>query len=213
MLHKRFVVSVCFLVAFSTLHSAAQNRVRIGLIPFDVTNVDGGTFTAANALAKLVRAQMITDKRTQPVLLELPAGAKLPLSQQQLAALIAENDVELIVAGTVLEAKTTHGSNRVSTGGFGGAIGGAVGGSVTRTRAEVTMHVELVGKDGDVHDTFPIEESNTDVGVGADIWTALGSFDAGDTGWEKSPMGKALREAAEKLASEVMKRKAKAGAL
>jgi curli biogenesis system outer membrane secretion channel CsgG len=88
-----------------------------------------------------------------------------------------------------------------------------VGGSLTRTKAEVMMHVELVGRDGDVHDTFEVEGSNTDVGVGADIWTTLGSFDAGDTGWEKSPMGKALREAAQKLSAEVMKRNAKAGAL
>ena len=60
--------------------SLAQDRLRIGLLPFDVANVDGGTHAAATALAKLVRAEMITDKRVQPVLLDLPEGAKLPLS-------------------------------------------------------------------------------------------------------------------------------------
>jgi hypothetical protein len=45
------------------------------------------------------------------------------------------------------------------------------------------------------------------VGVGADIWTSLGGFDVGDTSWDKSPMGKALREAAQKLAAEAIRRR------
>ena len=198
---------VVVLALLVTTSASAQDRARVGLLPFDIANVDGGTASAAAALAKLVRAEMITDKRVQPVLLELPEGAKLPLSEKQLAMLAAENDLDMIVAGTVLEAQTTHGSNRVSTGGFGGRIGSAVGGSMSRTRAEVTMHVELVDEDGEVTETFQVEGSNTDVGVGADIWTSLGGFDMGDSGWDKSPMGKALREAAHKLAAETIKRR------
>ncbi|MGH9175347.1 MAG: hypothetical protein ACRD1H_13370 [Vicinamibacterales bacterium] len=186
---------------------SAQDRLRIGLLPFDVANVDGGTHAAAAALAKLVRAEMITDKRIQPVLLDVPDGARLPLSTQQLATLAEENDLQLVIAGTILEAATTRGSNRISTGGLGGRIGTSVGGSMTRTRAEVKMHVELAGKDGEVSDAFQVEGSNTDVGVGTDIWSAIGSFDIGDNGWDKSPMGKALREAAQKLSSETMRRK------
>lgn len=186
---------------------SAQERLRIGLLPFDVANVDGGTHAAATALAKLVRAEMITDKRVQPVLLDVPDGAKLPLSPPQLATLAEQNNLQLIIAGTILEATTERGSNRISTGGLGGRIGTSVGGSMTRTRAEVKMHVELAGKDGEVSDAFQVEGSNTDVGVGTDIWSAIGSFDLGDHGWDKSPMGKALREAAQKLSSETMRRK------
>lgn len=60
-------------------HAAAQGRARVGLIPFDVASVDGGTHQAATALAKLVRAQMITSRTMQPVLIDLPAGETLPL--------------------------------------------------------------------------------------------------------------------------------------
>ncbi len=199
------VLFVMLTLAMGT--GSAQERLRIGLLPFDVANVDGGTHAAATALAKLVRAEMITDKRVQPVLLDVPDGAKLPLSAQQLAALAEQNGLQLIIAGTILEATTSRGSNRISTGGLGGRIGTSVGGSMTRTRAEVKMHVELTGKDGEVSDTFQVEGSNTDVGVGTDIWSAIGSFDLGDHGWDKSPMGKALREAAQKLSSETMRRK------
>jgi hypothetical protein len=195
------------LALFVATAATAQDRTRVGLLPFDIANVDGGTASAATALAKLVRAEMITDRRVQPVLLDIPEGVKLPLSSTQLAALVEANDLDMIVAGTILEAETTRGSNRVSTGGLGGRFGSAIGGSVSRTRADVRMHVELVGKDGEVSDTFQVEGSNTDVGVGADIWTSLGGFDVGDTGWDKSPMGKALREAAQEMAAETIRRR------
>jgi hypothetical protein len=199
-------VLFAFLAVLIATSAPAQDRVRVGLLPFDIANVSGGSYTAAQALAKLVRVEMITDKRVEPVLLELPPGARLPLTAAQLSALAAENDLEMIIAGTILDAETTRGSNRVSTRGLGGRIGSSVGTSVTRTRAAVSMHVELV-KDGQVTHAFQVEGTNTDVGVGADIWTSLGGFDVGDAGWDKSPMGKALREAAQKLAAEAIRRR------
>jgi nucleotide-binding universal stress UspA family protein len=192
--------------------AAAQERTRVGLIRFDVASVDGGTQQAATAMAKLVRAQMITNRALQPVLIELPAGETLPLPEERLAALAAQHQVDLIVAGTILDASTTRGSNRVSTGVIGSAIGvGSVGGSMTKTRAEVRMHVELAGPDGRTRHAFEVEGTNTDVGIGADLWTTLGSFDVGEANWDHSPMGKALREAAQKLTSEVVRRRRSGG--
>lgn len=73
------VLFVLFAVLIAS-GASGQDRVRIGLLPFDIANVSGGTYTAAQALAKLVRVEMITDKRVQPVLLDPPSGARLPLS-------------------------------------------------------------------------------------------------------------------------------------
>lgn len=198
-------------LAVASIALSAQDRTRVGLIPFDVANVDGGTQQAATAMAKLVRAQMISSKSVQPILIELPPGAKLPLPEDRLAALATENDVKIIVAGTILEASTTRGSNRISTGsipGVGGVGGyGNVGGSMSKTKAEIQLHVEMVNNEGRTYDTFKVEGSNTDVGIGADVWTTLGNFDVGEQSWDKSPMGKALREAAQKLSTEVQKRR------
>jgi len=47
---------------------------------------------------------------------------------------------------------------------------------------------------------------DTTVGVGVDLVTVMGSFDAGDNDWEKSPMGKALKKAAGKVAEETARR-------
>lgn len=205
---RTIVASVLVLGALAVVPAAAQGRARVGLIPFDVASVDGGTHQAATALAKLVRAQMITNRSMQPVLIELPAGETLPLPEDRLAALAAEHKVDLIIASTVLDATTTYGSNRVSTGSLGRVAGiGNVGGSMRKTRAEVRLHVEIVNPEGTTTHAFEVEGNNTDVGIGADLWTTLGGFDVGDAGWDKSPMGKALREAAEKLVNEVQKKR------
>jgi curli biogenesis system outer membrane secretion channel CsgG len=207
----RIQLVLCWALALGVAAStdaAAQTRARVGLIPFDVASVDGGTRQAATAMAKLVRAQMITSRTLQPVLIELPAGETLPLPEDRLASLVAAHKLDLIVAGTILDANTTRGSNRVSTGSLGGVVGvGGVGGSVTKTRAEVRLHVEVVDAEGRTTQAFEVEGDNTDVGIGADLWTTLGSFDVGEPSWDKSPMGKALREAAEKLVSDVQKRR------
>lgn len=208
-LHRiRLVLSGALaLIALASIPATAQDRTRVGIIPFDVASVDGGTQQAATAMAKLVRAQMVTNRALQPVLIEL-AGDTLPLPEERLAALAAEHKVSMIVAGTILEATTTRGSTRISTGSIGSAIGvGGVGGSMTKTRAEVRIHAELVRPDGRILHALEIEGNNTDVGVGADLWTTLGSFDVGEANWDQSPMGKALREAAQKLTSEVVKRR------
>ena len=203
---RRLVLVLALSIA--TVSLSAQERTRVGLIPFDVASVDGGTQQAATAMAKLVRQQMISSKTVQPLLIELPADAKLPLPEDWLAALAAEHNVRIIVAGTILEASTTRGSNRVSTGSIPGVGGiGNVGGSMSKTKAEVQLHVEMVNAEGRTFETFQVEGSNTDVGVGADVWTTLGGFDVGEQSWDKSPMGKALREAAQKLSTEVQKRR------
>lgn len=199
---------VCAVAAVSAAPSVAQDRTRVGIIRFDVASVDGGSHTAATAMAKLVRQQMVTSRQLQPVLIDVPAAESLPLTEDRLAALAAEQKVTLLVAGTILEASTTRGSNRVSTGSLGGLAGvGSVGGSMTRTHAEVRIHVELVNAEGRTTHAFEVKGDNTDVGVGADLWTTLGSFDVGEANWDQSPMGKALREAAQKITSEVTRRR------
>jgi curli biogenesis system outer membrane secretion channel CsgG len=132
------------------------------------------------------------------------------LTPQRAAELGKSAGVDLILLGTVLEASSSRNNNRASTSRLGGIIGSSVGGSVTRTTAKISLHAELVeSATGRSVDTFEVEASNPDTGVGADLWSTLGNFNLGDDGWQKTPMGKALREAAQKLTTEVAKRAVK----
>ena len=181
----------------------------VGIVPFDVTAVQGsGGADAGRTLSTLIRIEMLKNKSLEPQLVPMPAGTTAPVAPKQAAEIGKSADVRFLLVGTVLEATTTRGNSRAYTGygGLGGVAGTAVGGSVTRTTGKVALHAELVNVETGKFETFEVQASNTDVGVGADLWTTLGSFSTGDEGWQKTPFGKALREAAQKLTVEVGKR-------
>jgi hypothetical protein len=179
----------------------------VGIVPFDVTAVDGaGAAEAGRVLATLVRVEMLKNRQLRPQLVTLPADARPPLGPKQAAAIGQAADVEFVLLGTVLEATTTRSTNRAASA-LGGIVGStSIGGSVSRTTGKVTLHAELVNAATGTFDAFEVDASNTDVGIGADLWTTLGSFNTGDDGWQKTPFGKALREAAGKLTTEVARR-------
>jgi curli biogenesis system outer membrane secretion channel CsgG len=195
------------LVAIFSLFTAAAapaQQLAVGLLPFDVVSVSGSGAQAGENLAKLVRVEMIKAHKLRPVLLELPAGAKLPIDASAAAQVGKAGGAALVISGTVIEANETHSSNSASSGGLLSGIG--VGGSVSKSTARVSLNVELIDAEtGESLKNFEVEGKNTDVGVGADFNTALGGADIGGSGWDKSPMAKALREAARKINDEVAK--------
>jgi hypothetical protein len=173
----------------------------VGIVPFDVTSIEGSGVEAGRVLATLVRVELLNNQRLLPRLIKLPEGARLPLQTKDASTL-----------GTVLEASSARSNNRATTRAIGKVLGGAgagVSGSLTRTTAKVTLHVQLVPSKSSDPQAFEVSESHTDIGVGADFHTTLGAFSAGDAGWQKTPMGKALRDAARKISVELAQRIAK----
>jgi curli biogenesis system outer membrane secretion channel CsgG len=202
---RRAATVLCLLTMLAPAATgAAAPPLRVGVVPFDFATSDGNSSRAAASLAKLLRAQMIMGRQLQPVVLDVPAGARPPLAPDALVAAASGAEVQVVVAGTVLEATVSHSSNRLRLPRSG------LGGSLTRVKAKVVLQIELDDPaTGQAFDSFLVEGSNTDVGLGADIYTVLGSFEAGDNGWEKSPMGKALREAAQRASQQVARRAGK----
>ena len=198
--------SVAAAAVFATALSLnAADPATVGIAPFDVSTVEGGSGPeAGRVLGTLVRVEMLKNKQLRPQVIELPAGVRAPLPPQKAVELGKSAGVDVMLVGTVLEASTTRNTNRANTSRLGGLVGSAVGGSLTRTTAKVMLHAELVDvATGNQLGTFEVEGTNTDTGVGADLWTTLGNFNLGDDGWQNTPMGKALREAAQKLTTEV----------
>ena len=208
---RRSLLTIVVACTLALIQAQAADPPTIGIVPFDVSTVQGsGGADAGRVLGTLVRVEMLKNKQIRPQLIELPTGVRPPLTPQRAAELGKSAGVDLMLLGTVLEASSSRNNNRASTSRLGGIIGSSVGGSVTRTTAKISLHAELVeSATGRSVDTFEVEASNTDTGVGADLWSTLGNFNLGDDGWQKTPMGKALREAAQKLTTEVAKRAVK----
>lgn len=205
---RTILVATCTLLCIPP--AARAQQIAVGLLPFDVVSVSGAGAEAGENLAKLVRVEMIRARKMRPVLLELPPDARLPVDAAIAAQIAKDGGASVVIAGTVIEATETHSSNRANTGSLMGSLG--VGGTMSRSTARVTLNVELVdAESGESLKNFEVNAKNTDVGVGADFNTALGGLDVGGSGWDKSPMAKALREAAKKINDEVAKAVASRG--
>ena len=199
-----WLIIVCLAAAVGAAGRAQAQQTPVGLLPFDVVSVSGAGGDAGANLAKLLRLEMIRGRKLRPLLLELPAGTSLPMDPKNAAKIGTDSGASLVVAGTVIEATQQYSSNRANTGGLLSGIG--VGGSVSRQTARVSLDIELIdAATGALVKSFEVEGKNTDVGVGMDLSSALGGLGLGDNAWEKTPMGKALREAARKANDEIVK--------
>jgi curli production assembly/transport component CsgG len=196
----RSSVVLCLLATATLAQPLAAAKLAVGIVPFDVETVDGASPSSGEALAKLVRIEMIKSARLQPTVL----GSAKTTEEAAKAGAAAKSDI--VVVGTVLSVDTSGGETGANSGSLlGGAIG--VGGRLRRTTTHVELHIELVNpKTGDIVDTFEVEGKNSETGVGGDFSTALGGVDSDAGGLDRSSIGKALREAAQKITAEVTKR-------
>ncbi len=148
---------------------------------------------------------MIKGRKLTPVLLTLPPEVTHPVPSEQAATIGKSADVGLVLVGTVVDASTSQTSHSANTGGLLSSVG--ISGRIDRSSAEVSLHLDLVDPaTGKVVDSFDVDGKASDTGVGMDFSTALGGIDTGDGAWEKTPMGKALGNAARKVSDEVAKR-------
>lgn len=180
----------------------ADTKPTVGILPFDVVSVAGATRQAGEGLARLVRIEMVRAKEVSPMLLERKAETKKPVDPQEAARIGTAAGADFVLIGAVLEAATSQSSKGANSGRLMSRLG--VRGRVSKTKAEVTLHAELVdSRSGEIVHEFEVKGSESDVGVGADVWTVIGGVDLEDDAWLKAPMAKALREAAQKVAREV----------
>jgi len=190
------------------LPAAAADKLRAGILPFDVVSVDGAADAASRAMAKLVRMEMIKNSKLTPELLTVAPGTKTPISAEMASTLGKQANVAVVIIGTVMEASSEQSTHSADTGSIMSGLG--IGGRVDKSTAKVSLHVDLVNPaSGEIADSFDVEGKASEMGLGGDFSTTLGGFDTGNTSWEKTPMGKALQDAAKKLTEQVAKRASK----
>lgn len=177
----------------------APPPVKIGLFPFDDATGEAGT--AGQGIIKWVRADMAQDKRLLPRVLTAPAEG---LDRERAVALGKEAGVDAVLLGTILEANvdvSQHGgtSSALSRVGVGG-----VGSSVSSAKAEVILQGELVSvATGDVLLTERVTGKKVESKIRGDVQTNFGSMNLEGDEAKNSPLGKALKDAVEKLVHAV----------
>ncbi len=204
-LSRRFLVSLVGAVLLASVAKGQQNapaKLTIGILPLDDGTGQGLSAANAAALAKQLRAEFLKSERLAPRLLNLPDGTALPLEPEKAAEVGRAAKTDLVLAATLLRAETKQSDKGMR--GPGSIFGTSVGGRVQSVSAEVKLQVELIRVgDGQRLATFTVEGKKTDAHLSADINSNLGSTDFGSPGFTGSPLGQALQQAMQKLATQV----------
>lgn len=210
MLNPRLLVVLALVVAGAPRLSAqapaaASPPELIGILPFDAVTSEGYSATASRGLANMLRAEMVRDPRLMPKLLDLPRGTRPPLAPAESARLGRAAKVDLVLAGTVIGTDVDRKRVGGSTGGVLRGVG--LGGRVGRTQATVNLQVQLINPaDGAIIDTFEVEAKSSSFSGGSNVWTEIGRMNFDDDDWVRTPIGKALHEAALEIIGKVVAR-------
>ncbi len=196
------LVGAVLLTGVANAQTSAPAKLTVGILPLDDSTGQGLSAANAAAFAKQLRAEFLKSERLTPRLLNLPEGAALPLEPEQAAEVGRAAKTDLIIAATLLRAETKQSDKNMR--GPGNIFGTSVGGRVQSVSAEVKLQVELIRVAyGQRLATFTVEGKKTEAHLSADVNSSLGSADFGSPGFAASPLGQALQQAMQKLATQV----------
>lgn len=178
--------------------SSAQ---KIGILPFEDAAGVGPAF--GEQVAKFIRSEFLQNKKFLPKFISYkPEGTESSsIDLEKAIELGKKNGVDYIVIGTILEAEASS-----SSSGVGGVsiLGQSVGSNLRTVTATVTIQADLISvAKGVLVESFRETGTKTDHSVGTDVSTEWGSLNADKDGRGSTPNAAALREAVEKLVSEM----------
>ena len=193
-------------LAIPVLVAGQAQPVKIGILPFlDASGAMRGDTAAA--LSRLVQAEMSHSAPTLSAkVLTLDASTKLESLDQEKAVEIAKAaGVDVVLLGTVLEAK----SSESTKGGWLPPIAGqSANVQVRSVKANVMLQGDLyrIADSGKVA-SLRVPGSHSDNKFGGGVYTNLGAWDGHSSVFLDSPLGKALQEAVTGLVKKISQTK------
>ncbi|HUI64698.1 MAG TPA: CsgG/HfaB family protein [Bacteroidota bacterium] len=174
---------------------------KIGILPFEDAAGVGPSF--GEQVAKFIRSEFLQNKKVLPKFIAYKGEGSEPSSVdvEKAVDLGKKNGVDYVVIGTILEAEASS-----SSSGIGGVsiLGQSVGSNLRTVTATVTIQADLISvAKGTLVESFRETGTKTDHSVGADVSTEWGSLNADKDAAGNTPNAAALREAVEKLVSEM----------
>ena len=189
-------------LAIPVLVAGQAQPVKIGILPFlDASGAMHGDTAAA--ISRLVQAEVSHSAPTLSAkVLTLDASTPLESLDQEKAVQIAKAaNVDVVLLGTVLEAKSSESTK-------GGWLPSVAGQSASVQMRSVKANVMLQGDLYRVTDSGKIASlrvpgSHSDNKFGGGVYTNLGAWDGRSSVFLDSPLGKALQKAVTDLVKKI----------
>jgi hypothetical protein len=181
--------------------ASLKYQYKVGVLPFVDHTGSGGQETGV-AIGRAVQAELAHSTDLVGRVLKLDEGTNPEDIDGQKAVEIARTrKVDVVLAGTVLEANSEESDKSVS----GPSIFGQhVSGSTRSVKAVVTLQGDLYNvATGKVIESMRVTGRASDTKVGASVSTSLGDLSSGGASFQSSPIGKALNKAVADLVKRI----------
>lgn len=179
----------------------AASDMKVGVLPFADATATGGA-SLGESLGRATQAEIVHSTPLEGRVIVLPTGARADqLDSEKILAIARDNHVDLIVCGTVLDAKAEDSNHR----GSGPAIfGQSIGLGLHSTTATVTLQADIYDvASGKKLNSSRLTGTQSDKKVSGNVYTSLGSVDTGSQAFQKSTLGKAMQKAIADMVKQV----------
>ena len=192
---KKLLAAVVASAVMATISSApaAAQTIKVGVLPYSDATASGGA-TIGDTLSRLTQAEIIhsTQLQGQVILINTVLRPE-QLDSAKLVALGKDSGVDMIVMGTLLEAKSEEGAQSAIPHSF---FGQTLTAGLHSWKATVTIQADVYSvATGQKLDSLRVSQTENDKKISGSAVTALGSMDTSTPAFQNSTLGKALQKA------------------
>jgi hypothetical protein len=183
-----FVAHLVFLAA-----GVHAQEIKVGVLPFSDATASGA-LNIGDTMSRLTQAEIVHSTSLQGRSLLITSGIKPEqLDSEKILAIGKENNVDIVVMGTLLEAHTEESAQNSGTRAL---FGQAISANFHSWKANVTLQADLYEvATGKKVESFRITQTQNDKKVGVGAITNFGTVDTATQAFQASTLGKALQKA------------------
>ena len=164
----------------------------VGVLPFADATATGGS-TLGESMSRTTQAEIVHSTQLEGRVILLQNGIRPDqLDSEKIVALGRDNHVDLIVLGTVLEARAEQAGHSGSGPSF---FGQSIGVGFHSNKATVTLQADIYDvASGRKLDSLRLTRTQNDRKMSGSVFTSLGSVDTNSPSFQNSTLGKAMQK-------------------
>jgi hypothetical protein len=195
-----------FMTFYLTTTSLGQT-VKVGVLPYaDATAA--GQASIGDSLSRLTQAEIVHSTQMEGRALQITSGlSPQQLDSEKILALGKEQNVDMVVMGTILDAHAEESAQNSSSRSI---FGQSISANLHSYKATVTLQADIYDvATGKKLDSIRVTQTQSEKKVGAGAATSLGNLDTASSALQNSTLGKALQKTIAELVKRIDAEKTK----
>jgi hypothetical protein len=200
-------IAVTTFMTFFLVTTSLGQTIKVGILPYaDATAA--GQAGIGDSLSRLTQAEIVHSTQMEGRALQITSGlTPQQLDSEKIVALGKEQNVDMVVMGTVLDAHADESAQNTSPRSI---FGQSINANLHSYKATVTLQADLYDvATGKKLDSFRVTQTQSDKKIGAGAATSLGTLNTASSALQNSTLGKALQKTIAQLVKRIDQEKTK----